>query len=420
MGKTRQPEDGSHRCAKPPEADFGREDCARQAESGPFGRNASLFPWLSAFGGKQTAEKSGAAPTNPDPSRTPPHNKSLPSLTDSTRVSSAPCSNPPVPAIVPSGLPQAVGRPACDIVFANRLRVKLHRKLSAKCRCQFDVFEAEALPSSGCSASALFPVSPLPARFALKILDVASCSRSKLEYKRQSLREESRLLKSIWSQLRLHSASMALACLSCKPSSGVLPPLRARPMLRCATCDGVSDPHEDRPHGTHRAGHCPAPSAPHALPTPTPQFFWISEGRRTQDGGGVVAVAMEMLEGMISGCFRPTHHTDRPLADPFHPTPEVPPAWNCKGAPNRLSLMPNLGPDDLMPRTGLFASEPWRSRVAAVLHGCLAFNPACRWTFHQLERYLIDMHSALLTAYVMAKRRPDARIVNPRRGPPSV
>eukprot|EP01069_Polyplicarium_translucidae_P004099 Polyplicarium_translucidae@DN2492_c0_g1_i5.p2 len=94
--------------------------------------------------------------------------------------------------------------------------------------------------------------------------------------------------------------------------------------------------------------------------------------------------------------------------------------WNCKGAPNRLSLMPNLGPDDLMPRTGLFASEPWRSRVAAVLHGCLAFNPACRWTFHQLERYLIDMHSALLTAYVMAKRRPDARIVNPRRGPPSV
>eukprot|EP00922_Rhytidocystis_sp_ex-Travisia-forbesii_P067193 GHVS01099934.1.p1 GENE.GHVS01099934.1~~GHVS01099934.1.p1 ORF type:complete len:1277 (-),score=313.40 GHVS01099934.1:526-4356(-) len=77
--------------------------------------------------------------------------------------------------------------------------------------------------------------------------------------------------------------------------------------------------------------------------------------------------------------------------------------WGFKGTSNLFSGLPNLCPEDLLPSTGVFAEEQWRSRLLVLLEGCLAFLPVHRWTFKQVSEYLHEFYQDYFNAYQQAK-----------------
>ncbi|XP_026189765.1 uncharacterized protein LOC34624611 [Cyclospora cayetanensis] len=68
--------------------------------------------------------------------------------------------------------------------------------------------------------------------------------------------------------------------------------------------------------------------------------------------------------------------------------------WGFEGSTNLFSQKPNLGPNCLLPQSGVFSQEPWLSLVRQMLHNTLAFCPTDRWSFAALERFLVSFHRA--------------------------
>lgn len=71
--------------------------------------------------------------------------------------------------------------------------------------------------------------------------------------------------------------------------------------------------------------------------------------------------------------------------------------WGCTESPNVLLGKGNLHADSLLPSQGVFSTEPWRGYLKTMLRHTLAFLPSDRWTFDQLEAFLIRLHAELAT-----------------------
>ncbi|PFH37142.1 hypothetical protein BESB_036000 [Besnoitia besnoiti] len=73
--------------------------------------------------------------------------------------------------------------------------------------------------------------------------------------------------------------------------------------------------------------------------------------------------------------------------------------WGCTDSPNVLLGRKNLHPDVLLPTQGVFAAEPWKGYLKTMLRQTLAFLPSDRWSFEQLESFLIRIHAELAAAH---------------------
>ncbi|PHJ22056.1 serine threonine protein kinase [Cystoisospora suis] len=229
-----------------------------------------------------------------------------------------------------------------DLQFGGLL-VRLHRKLSAKCHCQFDVWEGEAVGVVGdedavAAAAAAAQVSPAPGkqgtdststkksipdeeeaivddslglanlhgsivglgrRFAIKLLEVDGCESSKLKYKTHSVLQEGKQLRSLCLQLwRSRAAAVCQGPQSNRltsPQRLLLLQLQQRPQP--AHHPEVYVQQLDRllanQHGSSRSG---TPGGVQLPLLPIPRYLWTSRGVK-RDGTRVLGVSMERIEG---------------------------------------------------------------------------------------------------------------------------
>lgn len=227
-----------------------------------------------------------------------------------------------------------------DLQFGGLL-VRLHRKLSAKCHCQFDVWEGEAVGvvddqdavAAAAAAAQTAPVSGkqstettkksiseeeetivddslglanlhgsivgLGRRFAIKLLEVDGCESSKLKYKTHSVLQEGKQLRSLC--LQLWRSRAAAVCQGpqgnrlTSPQRLLLLQLQQRPQP--AHHPEVYVQQLDRMLSNQQGSSRTGTSGGIQLPLlPIPRYLWTSRGVK-RDGTRVLGVSMERIEG---------------------------------------------------------------------------------------------------------------------------